>query len=94
MLDKHDPKNAIIGLYASCCATITSGHYGKTIAESTMIAHDVQNLVVKDSKGNIIAKGAMYVNSQKGYAVINDFEVNEKYRSHETAEAGYYSVGM
>lgn len=93
MLDKHDPKNAIIGLYASCCATITSGHYGKTIAESTMISHEVQNLVVKDSKGIIIAKGTMYVNSQKGYAVINDFEVNEKYRSHETAEPGYYSVG-
>lgn len=90
MLDKHDPKNAIIGLYASCCATLTSPHYGKVIAESTMIKDDVQNMVVRDSQGEIVAKGTMYVNKDKGYAVINDFEINAKYKDHESDDVGFY----
>lgn len=90
MLDKHDPKNAIIGLYASCCATLTSPHYGKTIAESTMIKDDVQNMVVRDSQGEIVAKGTMYVNKDKGYVVINDFEINAKYKDHESDDIGFY----
>lgn len=91
MLDKHDPKNAIIGVYCSCCATITSEFYGKKIAESTIIQKDVQNIVVRNSKGDIVAKGAMYVNSEKGYAVINAFELNQEYKTGEIAKGLYNS---
>ena len=55
------------------------------------IAPDVQNLVVRNSKGDIISKGTMYVNKDRGYAVINDFELNEKYRNHESS-SGRYNV--
>ena len=58
---------------------------------SSVIAPDVQNLVVRNSKGDIISKGTMYVNKARGYAVINDFELNEKYRHHESS-SGRYSV--
>lgn len=91
MLSKHDPRNAIMGLYTSCCGTITSSYYGRRIAEASVTAEDVQNLVVSDSKGEIIAKGTMYVNSQQGYAVFNDFELNQKYREYEN-DSGRYAV--
>ena len=90
-LSKNDPHNSIMGLFCSCCGTITSTAYGKDIAISSIIAKDVQNLVVRNSKGDIISKGTMYINKAKGYAVINDFELNEKYRHHESS-SGRYSV--
>jgi hypothetical protein len=90
-LSKNDPHNSIMGLFCSCCGTITSQFYGKDIAISSVIAPDVQNLVVRNSKGDIISKGTMYVNKDRGYAVINDFELNERYRHHERS-SGRYSV--
>lgn len=90
-LSKNDPHNAIMGLFCSCCGTITSQFYGKDIARASVIAPDVQNLVVRNSKGDIISKGTMYINKDRGYAVINDFELNGKYRDHEES-IGRYSV--
>ena len=90
-LSKNDPHNAIMGLFCSCCGTITSQYYGKDIARSSVVAPDIQNLVVRNFKGEIISKGTMYVNKAKGYAVINDFELNGKYRQHESSP-GRYSV--
>ena len=88
-LDKNDPKNGILGLYVSCCGTITSAYYGKEIARRSIIAEDVQNLVVRDASGEIISKGTIYVNEEYGYGVFNDFELNEKYREHEDRTDGY-----
>lgn len=90
-LSKNDPRNSIIGLFCDCCGTITSQFYGQKIAQASMIAEDVQNLIVKDSKDNIISKGTMYINKDKGYAVINDFELNGRYRKHQ-GRAGRYNV--
>lgn len=90
-LSKNDPHNSIMGLFVSCCGTITSTAYGKDIAKASVIAPDVQNLVVRNSKGNIISKGTMYINKKDGYGVINDFELNEIYRKHEE-DSGRYSV--
>lgn len=91
-LSKNDPHNSIMGLFCSCCGTITSPLYGKYITEASIIAPDVQNLVVRNSKGEIISKGTMYVNKDKGYAVINDFELNNKYARHECSSGGRYYV--
>ena len=82
-LSKNDPRNGIMGLYASCCGTITSQAYGRQIAESSITKKDVQNLVVKDVKGKIISKGTIYIDEKHGYGVFNDFELNEKYKEHE-----------
>ena len=82
-LSKKDPNNGIIGLLCSSCTSITSKLYGKEIAKASIIAPDVQNLVIRDITGGIIAKGAVYVNKKMGYAVINDFELNSEYRKHE-----------
>lgn len=82
-LSKKDPHNSIMGLFVNCCGTITSKHYGKDIAKASILAPDVQNLVIRNEMGKIISKGTMYINKEKGYAVINDFELNKKYRNHE-----------
>ena len=87
-LDKTNAKNGIIGLYVSCCANITNTFYGKDIAINSIIKKDVQNLVVKDAKGEIISKGTIYVDEEHGYGVFNDFELNEKYREHEDRSDG------
>lgn len=86
MLSKKDAKNALIGLYASCCALLTGTYYGAEIAKRTIIEPDVQNIVIKDKHNQIIAKGAMYVNSEDGYCLINDFEINDKYRQVSKSE--------
>lgn len=92
-LSKNDPHNAIIGIFCNCCGTITSEFYGKNIAKASIIAPDVQNIVVKNSKGDIISKGTMYINKSRGYAVINDFELNKRYRHHEIQKSpGRYNV--
>lgn len=88
-LSKNDPHNSIMGLFCSCCGSITSSAYGKDIAKSSIIAPDVQNIVVRNSNGNIISKGTMYLNKDQGYAVINDFELNDQYRHHEKSEGRY-----
>lgn len=75
-LDKHDPINMILGLFTSCCATIDSPYYGRNIATYSYVSNDIQNLVVRNYNGQIVAKGAMYLNREKGYAVINAFELN------------------
>ena len=38
-----------------------------------------------------MSKGTMYMNKDRGYGVINDFELNEKYRHHESS-SGRYNV--
>lgn len=85
-LSKNDPANSIIGLYCSCCASITNPYYGKDIVRASVLSPEVQNLVIRNSNGEIIAKGTMYVNKENGYAVINDFELNETYKHHELEE--------
>lgn len=90
-LDKKDPRNAVIGAYCDCCANINGSMYGAKIVEATIISPDVQNLIVRDIKGEIVAKGAMYVNQEFGYAVLNDFEINHKYKTSSVyGYPGYY----
>lgn len=95
-LSKYDAHNGIIGLFTSCCATLAKNKedvYGMEIARASITANDVQNLVVRNSGGEIVAKGTIYVNKKDGYGVINDFEINEKYRkSEEKNEKGRYRV--
>lgn len=89
-LDKNDIRNAIIGIYCSCCANIDSVYYGKHIVDATIFDSRVQNLVVVDKNQEIVAKGALYLDKRHGYAVINDFEINAKYKKDEISK-GHYS---
>lgn len=97
MLDKYDPRNLILGSYCSCCAILDSDYYGSDIAHASVESTDVQNMIVKDKVGNIIAKATIYVNKELQYAVINTFAINDLYKSKEKADSygiktGYYNV--
>lgn len=89
-LSKNDPHNAIMGILCSCCGYITSQFYGDVIARISVTAYDVQNIVVRNVRGEIIAKGTMYIDKKRGYAVINNFELNKKYRQHEQSPITEY----
>lgn len=95
-LSKREASNGIIGLLCDCCAVIESEDYGKDIARATIIAPDVQNIVIRDRSGEIIAKAAIYLNKELGYMVINNFELNKKYRKTEIKDFynGRYSGDM
>jgi hypothetical protein len=74
-LEKNDPQNFVLGLYCDCCANIRGAGYG--IMRSNFVHPDVQNLVVRDGAGVIVAKSTVFVNRVDGYAVFNNVEVTD-----------------
>lgn len=73
-LPKQDWYNLVLGKYCNCCAHIQGNGAGIMLA--SMIDDDVQNLVIKDQMGLIIAKGTLYVNRDQGYGIVNTIETN------------------
>ena len=78
-LPKQDYDNLILGKYCNCCAHILGA--GAGIMRASMILDNCQNLVIRNNKGEIIAKMTVYVNREQGYAVFNTAEVNCNYQS-------------
>ncbi len=76
LLRKDNAINLVLGKLCGCCAHIEG--IGAGIAFAPMLHPDVQNLVIKNDKGDIIAKTTMYVNRKEGYAICNTFELNER----------------
>ena len=91
-LNKYDPDNFILGIYLNCCATITYTFYGKDIAINSVKAKDLQTLIIRNNNGEIVGKGTLYLNKEHGYAVINGFEIDVKYRKHR--DNSRYTVGF
>lgn len=73
-IEKNDPINFVLGKLCSCCAHLEGAGYG--IMHASIVSPDVQNLVIKDKKGEIIAKSTLYINREHGYGVFNNVEVN------------------
>ncbi len=82
-LNKRHAVNGILGLYTNCCASLTRAIAGRNTAKASIIAKDVQNLIIRDSANNVVAKGTMYLNRELGYGVINSITVNSKVRKKE-----------
>lgn len=76
-LKKSDPKNFILGKLCDCCAHLEGAGYG--IMHASIVDPDVQNLVIKNSDGKIIAKSTLYVNRNQGYGVFNNVEISHEY---------------
>ena len=77
-------------MYARIVYTITKIKNDESkIAKATIESPDIQNIVVRNAKGDIIAKGALYMNRKFGYGVINDFEINSRYKAHEDVYGDY-----
>lgn len=75
-LEKSDPNNYVLGRLCNCCAELESAGFG--IMHASIVNPDVQNLVIRDSEGKIIAKSTLYINRKDGYGVFNNLQVAEK----------------
>jgi len=73
-LEKNDPENFILGKLCSCCAHLEG--VGYSIMHASIIHPYIQNLVIRDNSGEIVAKSTLYINHKKGYGVCNNVEVN------------------
>ncbi len=76
MLRKDDVLNLVLGKLCNCCAHLEG--VGDGIAVASMLDPSVQNIVIKDKNGEIVAKSTIYVNQKEGYAVCNSFMVSAK----------------
>lgn len=81
MLDKYHPANPILGLMTGCCFVIGSTSYGGAMVRLSILNPVVQNMVVRNRQGQIVAKGTLAVNEATGKIVFNDFEMHDDYRS-------------
>lgn len=75
MLSKSDPINFVLGKICTCCSHLEGAGYG--IMRASIISPEVQNIVIRDERGVIVAKSTLYVNTKEGYGVCNNFEVND-----------------
>ena len=86
-LPKQDVENLFLGKYCNCCAHIEGA--GAGIMRASMILDNVQNLVIRDEEGTIIAKMTLWVDRDKGYGVFNTAEVNLNHRETSQLESIY-----
>ena len=80
-LAKSDIANFSIGFMTSCCARLYGA--GAGAMRASILHKDMQPLVVRNDKDEIVAYSILYVNREEGYAVLNDIEVNTKYSGQE-----------
>ena len=80
-LSKSSPINFILGKLCNCCAHLNGMGYGLMYA--SIVHPDFQTLVIKNNKGEIIAKSTLYLNREQGYGVCNNVEVNEKMKKKD-----------
>ena len=72
-LEKNDPTNLFLGKLCSCCAHLEGA--GRSIMMASIIHPNVQNLVIRNKRNEIIAKSTLYINPDEGYGVFNNVEI-------------------
>lgn len=80
-LDKNDPENFLLGKVTSSCAHLEGAGLG--IMRASIIHPDVQNLVIRNKKGEIVAKATLFINRKQGYGLVNTFEVENIFTNKE-----------
>ena len=86
-MPKQDYDNLILGKYCSCCAHVNGA--GQGIMRASMILDNCQNLVIRNSVGEIISKSTLYVNKEQGYAVFNNVETSLNYKDKKSLKKIY-----
>ena len=80
-LEKNDPQNFILGKLCDCCAHLEGAGYG--IMHASIVHPSIQNLVIRDSQNEIIAKSTLYINTLHGYGVCNNVEIKTNLQNNE-----------
>ena len=86
-LEKNDPYNFILGKLCTCCSHVQGGGY--SIMHASIIDPNVQNLVIRNSNGEIVAKSTLYINPHERYGVFNNVEINNDYLGDNTISKIY-----
>ena len=86
-LEKNDPQNFILGKLCSCCSHLEGAGYG--IMHASMAHPNVQSLIIRNEKGEIVAKSTLYVNKKEGYGVCNNVEVNTNISTQQSRSKIY-----
>ncbi len=92
MLSKDSEEIFAIGSLVPGAPTLFGADAGPMRA--VIISSDMQPLVIRDSKDNIVAFSIVYVNRKEGYAVVKGFEVKRKYRGNDKACKAIYDKAM
>lgn len=91
-LEKNDPQNFILGKLCNCCAHLDG--YGYGIMRASIVHPYIQNLVIRNKSGEIVAKTTLYVNHKKGYGVCNNVEVSLNAQKGKNLEKIYEKVKL
>lgn len=74
-LSKYDVANFVLGKYCDCCAHLEAA--GFSVMKASIIHPFCQNLVIRNNKGEIIAKSTLYINQKERYGLFNTIEIAE-----------------
>ena len=83
-LQKNDPENFILGKLCSCCAHLEGMGYG--IMHASIVHPNIQNLVIRNKNGEIVAKSTLFINKLGRYGVCNNVEVKQGIKNVELEE--------
>lgn len=67
-----NPINLVLGYIVNCCAKINGA--GEDIMRQAMTNPFVQNLLIRDTNNNIVAKATAYYNKEDNYILFNNVE--------------------
>ena len=56
-------------------------------AQVSQLNDDLQNVLIESKNGNIVASVPVFVNREKGYMLIGDTNIEEKYKDNEEAKS-------
>ena len=74
-LSKQDALNYVLGKYCSCCSHLEG--VGYSVMRASILHPDCQNLIIRNDKGQVVAKSTLYINRKERYGVFNNIEINE-----------------
>lgn len=83
-LAKNDPQNFILGKLCSCCSHLEGMGYG--IMHASIVHPNIQNLVIRNKNGEIVAKSTLFVNKMGRYGICNNVEVRNGLSNEEIEE--------
>ena len=75
-LQKNDPYNLVLGKLCNCCAHLEGQGFG--IMRASIIHPNIQNVVIKNKTGEIVAKSTLFINPEQGYGVFNTISVSNR----------------
>ncbi len=89
-LAPDNPDNLMLGYLVKCCAKINST--AEDVMVQAMINPYIQNLVLRDENGQIVAKATGYYNKTSNYLLFNNIEAHDQFDRAAAKKAFFRAV--